>query len=75
VNDYVSAFLSEGFSIEPRDYRTCLCPIGTHPKYIIPVTYYSIEYVERARELLSQRKEQIDTGNTLAIRTNGDVWV
>jgi hypothetical protein len=45
-----------GFS---RDYRSDLfMSIGTHPKYNSGNTYYSIEYVERARELLSQRKEK-----------------
>jgi hypothetical protein len=64
LDDYVSALsLRKEFSIGAKRLQDLFMSIGTHPKYNSGNTYYSIEYVERARELLSQRKEkeQIDT--------------
>ena len=58
LDAYVSAVsLRTEFSIGGKKLKDLFATLGTMPKYNSGNTYYSSEHIERARELLSAKKE------------------
>lgn len=59
LDAYVSAIsLRKEFNIGGKKLKDLFASIGESPKYNLGSTYYGSKYVERARELLLDKKEQ-----------------
>lgn len=58
LDAYVSAVsLRKEYNIDGRKLKDLFASIGTPPRYYYSSTYYSTEHIEKARELLSAKKE------------------